>query len=116
MMRPVSILLGFFCFTGISAVLGLGIATLFQLCFGLRGEERKLRVPNSGTCKRGLQKGVSLICFDSENKSAEIRAKRNKSVYFPNQGAQIGTHRKKTGKSEQIEVTPFCRPPKWGLR
>ena len=31
------------------------------------------------------------------------------------QGAQMGTNRKKTGKSEQIGVTPFLPTPNWGL-
>ena len=61
----------------------------------------------------GWQKGVSLICFDSfwnkseenganRNKSEENGASRNKSGHSWKQGAQIGTNREKTGKSEQI--------------
>ena len=49
-----------------------------------------------------------LIC--SRNTSEENGANRNKSVYSRKQGAQIGTDRMKTGKSEQIGVIPFCRP------
>ena len=67
----------------------------------------------SGTCKRGRQKGVSLIC---SNRSEEIGANRNKSGYSRKQGAQIRTNRKKTGKSEQIGVTPFSRPQSGGAR
>ena len=78
--------------------------------------------PNlSGTCRRGRQKGVSLIC--SENKSEHIgknRANRNKSEEHKSEqigGAQIGTNRKKRGnpnKSEQIGLTPFRQPQKLG--
>ena len=65
---------------------------------------------------RGFAKGVGrkgfpwFVLIWSENKSEENRANRNKSGYSRKQGTQIGTNRKKTGKSEQIGVTPFCRP------
>ena len=48
------------------------------------------------------------------NKSEENGANQNKSGHCRKQGAQIGTNRKKTGKSEQIGVTPFCRPQSGG--
>ena len=68
------------------------------------GRERLICYPrtprNSGTCKRGRQKGVSLIC--SENKSEEIRANQNTSAYSRKQGRkseQIGRERGNRDKS-----------------
>ena len=73
------------------------------------------------TYKRGRQKGgvpdFVLSCSEnkSEQKLEEIGANRKKSGYFRKQGAQIGTNLKKTRKSEQIGVTPFCRPQTGGF-
>ena len=85
--------------------------------FGFEFGDTKFRAPNFGpnsgvSCKRGRQKGVSLICSENKSKKSEqIRTNRNKSGYSRKRGAQIGTNRKKTGKSVQIGVTP-----NWGLR
>ena len=82
----------------------------------------------SRICKRCRQKGVSLICSDLfwkqiGNKSEENGGNGNKSEQigaFPKRpGAQIGTDRKKTRKSEQIGTNrgnPLLPTPNWGLR
>ena len=89
-------------------------------CMGWTKGKRKMDAQElglSGICKRGRQKGVSLICSDLFWK--QIGRNRKKSGYSRKQGAQIGTNRKKTGKSEQIRtnrVDPLLLTPKWGLR
>ena len=81
----------------------------------------------SGTCKRGRQKGASLICSDlfwkqfgtNRKETEQIETNRNKLGYSRKQGAQIGTNGKKTGKSEQIGTNrgdPLLPTPKRGLR
>ena len=67
----------------------------------------------SGTCKRGRQKGVSLICSENKyrNRSEDIGANRNKSEQIPENKErkleQIGRKRGDRNESEQIGVTPL---------
>ena len=60
----------------------------------------------SGTCKRGLQKGVSLICSETNrNKLEEIGANWNKSEQV---GVFQKTRNANWSKSEQNSFIPFC--------
>ena len=72
----------------------------------------------SGICKRGRQKGVSLICSDlfckqigtNRKKTEQIRTHRGIPENEERKSEQIGRNGANRNKSEQIGVTPFCRP------
>ena len=78
---------------------------------------------SSGICKRGRQKGVSLIC--SENKSKQIRRKQSKSEQIgafqktrsanqnkSEENGEIRTNRKKSGRppsaNSKLGAPIFC--------
>ena len=81
---------------------------LFQSTVSI-GDILNFLLPILGNCKRGRQKGVSLIC--SENKSEEIEEFRNKSV---KQGVQIGTHPEENREVGTNRGEPCGADPKAG--
>ena len=80
--------------------------------------KHRLLLLGSGICKRGWRKGVSLICSDlfwkqigrKRSKSEQIGTNRGIPENKERKSEQIGRKRGNRNKSEQIGVTPFCRP------
>ena len=90
---------------GLPNKLGPVPGTNWDPSLGQTGARLLLNSPQqSGTCKRGRQKGVSLICSDLFGK--QLGRNRSTSEQI---GANWGIPENKEHKSEQIGVTPFCR-------